>query len=233
MAPVEILILKRGKGLRNHHLPNRHSLHHVVPVGSRVWRGHRVVLPLPLHPVRLHVLLRDVHVVTHVVTPLALIPAILAALAPIPRLLPFQRIHQLGGIQLDILGDVPAPHVLLHLERVLLLRRALGGVARGSLLLLLFLSLHLRLPRGEVILHQRSRRRRRVQPLLTGAVAVLLERPAARVAPLASSPERAPAFGMVLFVHILLVSGLSGRFLVTFHDSAGSVVLYVSLRLAE
>ena len=142
---------------------------------------------------------------THVVTPLTLIPAILA-LAPIPRLLPFQRIHQLGGIQLDILGDVPAPHVLLHLERVLLLlRRALSGVARGSLLLLLFLSLHLRLSRGEVILHQRSRRPRCVQPLLTGAVAVLLERPAARVAPLASSPERAPAFGMVLFVHILLV----------------------------
>ena len=81
MEPVEILILKRGKGLRNHHLPNRHSLHHVVPVGSRVWRGHRVVLPLLLHPVRLHVLLRDVHVVTHVVTPLALIPAILAILA--------------------------------------------------------------------------------------------------------------------------------------------------------
>ena len=173
-----------------------------------------------------------------VVSPLSLVAPLRAAFAPLASILSPERLRQLLRIQLNVLGDVAAPHVLLGVERVLRLlplpvRPARVRLPRRGLLFLPPSSLHRGFPRRQVFLHEIGGGVGGVQPLLTGAVAVLLEGSAARVAPPASLPERPPHLRVVLLVHVLLVTRLGHRALLPLNHPTGSVVLHVALRLTQ
>mmetsp|Transcript_5389 Transcript_5389/g.19459 ORF Transcript_5389/g.19459 Transcript_5389/m.19459 type:complete len:234 (+) Transcript_5389:1414-2115(+) len=218
-------------------------LHEIVPFRARVRGVHRVVLPTPFQPVRLHLLLGDVHLVVHVVPAFAIALPSVAVVVVVaffqPRVFLPQRLHELLRVQRDVLLDVAAPHVLLRLERVLLLllllsaRRGGGGGGGFLLLLLFFLRVHRRLSRREVVLHEIRARVRGFDPSNPGAVRVLRERPAARVPPLPRVPVRPPHALVVLLVDVLLVARLEHHPLAPLHEPSRAVVLHVLLRLSE